>query len=463
MKIRIGNIYSTASGDKLEMTWLDELLTVEETIFSFYTKRPKLHQFRFLQDQQFRSGLLRYILQKANGDVAFDLIDCRQGFDLPLPISGIPLTLPDSEKKTITLREDQLISARALIELQRGIIELPPGAGKTEIAIAAMMGVNPEERFAIFVHTETLHSQWISRLIERGMPPEHIGYIASHRWNPNRITVCMTPTLASRIDDPRTISFLESITGFVADECHISANDSNEKVLVGTPYARFRWGLSATPLEYDLIRNLTLIGLIGDPLHTIGIQELIDQGEIADIQYHFIFCPFQSLYSPITPMNDWRQLYDYYLHFNPILRNLISRITELDSDPCLVIVNRIEHGKYLQQAIPSSRFIHGQSLDREIVLHQFKKNRIKVLISSPILDFGIDIPDLRKVVLAGGMESPVRLIQRIGRGLRKKSKDNMLHVYDFNFEGIPYLGDHSLSRINTMKDRCPNLKITSTL
>jgi superfamily II DNA or RNA helicase len=464
MLIKIGNVYSTAYGKSSEMKWLEDILSIEEKIFSPYEVRKcKVKHHNFLQDGQFLSGLMDFIVREAAGDVDFEFIDARPAYDAIMAIGNIPLTLKNGTHDNITLREEQLISVRRLIEFQRGIIDVPPGGGKTEIAIAGMMAVDSSERFSFLVHTESLLKQWLTRFLIRGVKDQDIGVISNGKWMPSRITVAMAPTLSSRIDDIDTLDFLHSLTGFVADECHTSGNQTNESVLVETPNCRFRWGLSATALEYGVPRNMKTIGLIGDPLYSISMEDLIELENIADILYHFIPCPFHKMF-PFKPKEDpYQELYDFYLHFNPLIPYLINQIFSEKKEPMLVIVNRVDSGKFIRDRVPGSEFIHGQSRNKEEVLSRFRKGGLDILIASPVIDFGIDLPDLRHIFLAGGMESVVRLLQRIGRGLRKKLSNNLLHVYDPDFSGIPYLGDHSQSRIDTLRERCPNLKVTSKI
>ena len=49
-----------------------------------------------------------------------------------------------------------------------------------------------------------------------------------------------------------------------------------------------------------------------------------------------------------------------------------------------------------------------------------KNNEIDVLISSAILDEGVDVSNINAVIYARGMKSTRKLLQGIGRGLRKK-------------------------------------------
>jgi superfamily II DNA or RNA helicase len=73
-----------------------------------------------------------------------------------------------------------------------------------------------------------------------------------------------------------------------------------------------------------------------------------------------------------------------------------------------------------------------------------------VFIASPIFDEGIDVPRVDTVILACGGKSYVKLLQRIGRGMRKKDDGkNELIIIDFIDDTNKYLLKHSDRRIKT--------------
>jgi superfamily II DNA or RNA helicase len=465
MIIELGNIYSTVRGNPAELRWLDDTLSVVEKHYSPYSKSMVVEPRHFLTENQFRTGLLNYILDEGGNDADFEIRDLRKA---PIEYKGaVPMLLPDSEKGTIELWEDQLNSARCLVDNQRAIIELPGGVGKTEVAIAAMKAL-PLVRFLILVNTTELQKQWIKRLENRGVQVSDIGIVNPTHWNSQKITVAMAPTLQARVDKEETLDFLNTFQGVIVDECHI---DTFEEILLNMKNARYRWGLSATALEYGKGRNLKLIGLLGGLAYKADVEDMIDLGAIADLTYHFLPCPLEGIYAEemhtiVEAISDFRDWYDYFLYQNPFVRNLIWRVADIKrNSQLLVIVNEIEHGEYLREGIPESVFVHGKlaRVKREDLVEGFKNGRYQTLITSPILDFGVDLPQLRNIFLAAGMESPTRFLQRMYRGSRRKEVDNMLHLYDLDFGQLNYLGDHSQSRLKTLKRKCPNLKISRTL
>jgi len=71
----------------------------------------------------------------------------------------------------------------------------------------------------------------------------------------------------------------------------------------------------------------------------------------------------------------------------------------------------------------------------------------KVLISSSILDEGVDISGIDTLVLGAGGKSLRQTLQRVGRGLRKKKTgENKVDVYDFMDYTNKFLKNHSDER-----------------
>jgi superfamily II DNA or RNA helicase len=97
-------------------------------------------------------------------------------------------------------------------------------------------------------------------------------------------------------------------------------------------------------------------------------------------------------------------------------------------------------------------FIHGSAVDRNAAFSDFKAGALSTLISSSILDEGVDIDIIRKLVLgAGGKggEASRQILQRVGRSLRKKKEgENTVQIWDIIDANNRYLSRHSFHRLS---------------
>jgi superfamily II DNA or RNA helicase len=85
--------------------------------------------------------------------------------------------------------------------------------------------------------------------------------------------------------------------------------------------------------------------------------------------------------------------------------------------------------------------------DRQHLIKRLDKKEILCIVATPVFDEGADIPHLKVVLLAGGGKSPIKIIQRIGRGMRRKTEgENEVEIYDFLDTGNRYTKKHSVLR-----------------
>jgi superfamily II DNA or RNA helicase len=132
--------------------------------------------------------------------------------------------------------------------------------------------------------------------------------------------------------------------------------------------------------------------------------------------------------------------------------DVIAQVVALAPKPVLVLIQRIEHGKFLTELLykaygREALFIFGGdgSQARNEALEAFRNNHVDVLVSSVILDEGVNLPNIRTLVLAGGGKAKHRLIQRMGRGMRSSTEKTRLLAFDFLDRG-KYTGAHARAR-----------------
>jgi superfamily II DNA or RNA helicase len=76
---------------------------------------------------------------------------------------------------------------------------------------------------------------------------------------------------------------------------------------------------------------------------------------------------------------------------------------------------------------------------------------LPVLIATTIFDEGVDVSGINCLFLAGGGKSMRQLLQRIGRGLRKKADGSGIEVYDVLDYHNEHLARHTLERYKVYK------------
>jgi superfamily II DNA or RNA helicase len=255
----------------------------------------------------------------------------------------------------------------------------------------------------------------------------------------------------------RTNEFLNSIVCFIGDEVHHASSDTWYQVFMSLERAYFRFGLTGTVDESNRINIKRLLGCTGKIITKISNEFLIDRGYSAKPT---IYMMSLGNIKPIekVPYAEARRM--GIIECKERNQKFIDKVLERakSGKQCLIIVNETEHGEIVLDMLEGKgvtvKFTHGEksSKYREQVLQELREGTLQVLIATSILDEGVDVSGINCLFLMAGGKSMRQLLQRIGRGLRKKEDGSGLEVYDALDYHNEYLVDHTLERYYTYKD-----------
>jgi superfamily II DNA or RNA helicase len=113
------------------------------------------------------------------------------------------------------------------------------------------------------------------------------------------------------------------------------------------------------------------------------------------------------------------------------ISKLVKKINETGNT--LILVNRIDSGKFLVNEIEDSVFISGEvkTKDRKEEYDDVKTSTNKVIVATyGVAAVGINIPRIFNLVLLEPGKSFVRVIQSIGRGIRKAEDKDFVQIWD---------------------------------
>jgi superfamily II DNA or RNA helicase len=289
-------------------------------------------------------------------------------------------------------------------------------------------------------------------IIELSKFKEHLNKL---RKSDKQITIEANENIINQSKKSKKISdLLETFEFVIAEEAHESSGNDYFTVMQCCKNAYWRLALTATPfMKDDEESNMRLMAGSGPIAIKVSEKQLIDSEILAKPYFKFIDNPQPAGVSRAT---NWRVAYDKGIVENQIRNRLIvleSLQAKKFNVPNLILVQRKEHGKKLQEELEKeglkSLFIFGETekVDRENALDKLSAGEIDTLIGSTILDVGVDVPAIGQIILAGGGKAEVNLRQRIGRGLRaKKEKANITFVIDFKDRFNKYLCTHSETR-----------------
>jgi superfamily II DNA or RNA helicase len=387
--------------------------------------------------RSFPTGLLKLVKECLEGrDYKVELEDHRK-FLVSRSVT------PDCLSGVI-LRDYQIEAANVLISKTRGVAKMATNAGKTEVMAAMLWGLDFPQSL-ILVHRKELMYQTAERFAERlGV---RIGIIGDGKFDKRDITVAMIQTISNKFCAKDWIDNQV----IMVDECHHMSSNQLMNFLVKIQ-GSYRYGFSGTPLKRENLSDMKLVSATSDIEYDISNKFLITEGYSA--------VPIVHIYTVGSKSKDnWKMeyqpAYDEFIVNSSERNKIIAKVAKESVGVTLILVNRIQHGEIITSLVPGSVMIDGSdSTDvRRAVLDMMRlENTSGVFISSPILDEGVNVPEMNAVILAGGGKSHIKLLQRIGRGMRKKGGDNVLHVYDFVDRANKHLFSHSEERIGTYID-----------
>jgi superfamily II DNA or RNA helicase len=113
------------------------------------------------------------------------------------------------------------------------------------------------------------------------------------------------------------------------------------------------------------------------------------------------------------------------------IASLISGIN--DTGNTLILVDRVNAGKEIVSRLPGSVFVSGATnmVERKEEYDEVATSSNKIIVATyGVAAVGINIPRIFNLVLIEPGKSFVRVIQSIGRGIRKAEDKDHVQIYD---------------------------------
>lgn len=387
-----------------------------------------------------RNDVNKYLLKKVMGD--YKISDTK--------------TARDYQVETV----NKLIDNNVLgISFPRGIVNLATGAGKTSIAIMVIKELYPKlvknkTNFLFVTHSKEIANQ-AKKSIEEDAGIE-VGFIGDGKWELKPVTVAIVTTLYRRMGKPEFKELTKRVIGFVADECHHSSSTSWYDVFSHLSNALIRIGLTGTVDKSKPVEEMKLYACTGEIIKKVSNDYLINQGFSAKP-----VCIWFKITEPNVVNKEYHEAYELGIVKSKERLKAIKSICEKetkDKKVVLILVEHVEHGQLIESALSNLKakvvFTYGTlpSERREQILADLKAGSIDVLISTSILDEGVDVAGINAVIYARGMKSTRKLLQGLGRGIRKKKDGSELRYYDFIDATNEKLLLHSKSRLEVLEN-----------
>jgi superfamily II DNA or RNA helicase len=338
-------------------------------------------------------------------------------------------------KMPFEIRDYQLDAFVHAIKKQRSVLVSPTASGKSAI-IYLMMRLFHElnRKVLMIVPTVNLVTQMKQDFEDYAVNLESLPVQEVFAGKSKEIE---SPIMLSTWQSLQNLerNFFYNFDTVVVDETHLATGNTLQKILNYCVNADFRVGLTGT-LTGEKVHEMLLIGSIGEPKRVITTSELIQNQMLSDLN---VKCLILNHKLSSLKMN-YQEEIDYLISHQKRNNYIINLAKRLEGNT-LILFNRVEsHGVVLFNQIEkevSDKNIFFMSGDTKAELRENIRQHVRnnhsdniILASSGVFSTGVNIPALHNVIFASPTKSKVRVLQSIGRVLRKHNSKETAIVYD---------------------------------
>lgn len=330
----------------------------------------------------------------------------------------------------------QEIAVERLKSAKNGVLVAPCGSGKTQMGLELVARIGG--RALWLTHTQDLLRQSMERALANfDLPQSEYGTITSGRVNiGNTITFATVQTMA-KIDLTSLKNYFDII---IIDECgHLVGTPTNLTMfykVVSSLSARYKIGLTATPYRSDGLEK-SMYAIIGNIKYRVSKKDVKNNT-----------CPIKikQLYTDYQPDLDVVLAGDGTLEYTSLISDLthnkyrnayINAVINKISGATLVLSDRVEHLTILKDMCNKKcKHLIAQNTkkakeERKKILEELNNGELDVVFATyKLAKEGLDIPNLKYIVLATPQKDKATIVQSCGRVGRKGVNKECGYVID---------------------------------
>ena len=338
-----------------------------------------------------------------------------------------------TEGEKIRLRDYQVEVINNFLENPQSLQEVATGAGKTIITATLSNLTETYGRSLVIVPNKSLVTQTEEDYINCGLD---VGvYFGDRKELGKTHTICTWQSLNildKKFKDGDAVlslaEFLDGVSTIIIDEVHQAKAEVLKNLLTrNLRNAPIRWGLTGTipkeKFEFEAIH-----ASIGPVIGQVSAKELQDKGVLSQCHVNVV----QLIDTAVH--RDYQSELKYLVTNEQRITYIASLLNKVkQSGNTLILVDRISAGERLQELIPGSTFVKGdvKLKQRKEAYDEINEGTNHVVIATyGVAAVGINIPRIFNLVLIEPGKSFVRVIQSIGRGVRKAKDKDFVQIWD---------------------------------
>jgi superfamily II DNA or RNA helicase len=346
-------------------------------------------------------------------------------------------------------RDYQLHAVKTVLKQNKSIFLLPTGSGKSfcyYLAVWSILEKFPDAKILIIVPTIGLVDQMEYDFLDydrhNGKMPDMIAKI--YGGQSRRFDASITVSTWQSLQDVQDKEFFDQFDGgLFVDEVHGCVSEDNDIkqvtniIMEKVVNAKFRIGMSGS-IHDGKIAELQLKAYLGKINSSVTTADLIKQNYLSPVKIK-IFVLKHIMEDRALAFNlPFPSELAFITKHTGRMKFLLRLMKKINNGNSLIIFKTIKYGKLVHELLvkkfPERTFyyIDGSTKPPErerIRLAMADESNACVLASAPLFAIGVNMPSLKYLINAQPYKSKIKVIQAIGRTLRKhKNKDEAIVI-----------------------------------
>lgn len=378
------------------------------------------------------AGLIDYVKEFAKQNdyevsLLSDFSDEESDVDLEVFFNSINLTK--------TPRDYQIAALSHAIRKRRSLLLSPTASGKSLIIYLLARYYN--KKTLLIVPTTALVHQMYRDFQDYGFDSDsncHVIYSGQEKDVDKQIYIS---TWQSIYNLPR--KWFEQFDVVIGDEAHLFAAKSLSSIMQNLSNCRYRFGFTGT-LSGSKTHKLVLEGLFGTVKKVTTTSDLIEQKHLSDFKVKAILLKYDDQYRKLIKDQTYQKEIEFLISHQPRNEFICKLASQLKGNTLILYQYVDKHGKaiydlltkYVAESVPTY-FVSGEMRgeDRDSIRRNLELETCSITVASyGTFSTGINITNLHNVVFASPSKSRIKVLQSIGRGLRKGSGKDKAVLFD---------------------------------
>ena len=379
-------------------------------------------------------GLLPYIKKFCENNkksyILEEGVDDGRRIDAQVVRGFIRSIKPKSKGKSLKIRDYQIDAVRHAIAGNRALLVSPTASGKSLIIYSIVRYYQMAgHKTLILVPTTSLVEQMYTDFQDYGWSSGTYCQKIYQGYDRKVTKDVVISTWESIYKMPK--KYFEQFGCVIGDEAHLFKAKSLTGIMTKLHQCKYRFGLTGT-LDGTQTHQLVLEGLFGPVEKVITTKELMDKKTLANLKIKCIVLNHPPIKERMTYAEEIQ-----YLVANEKRNNFISNLLlHLDGNTLCLFQLVEKHGKILYDKVKEKGnvyFVYGgtNATEREEIREIVNESKNSITVASyGVFSTGINIPNINNIVLASPYKSKIKVLQSIGRGLRRSVLKDSILVFD---------------------------------